>query len=289
MSIRFLGTSVFKRMESTVQIAGFSNRQIISPGAIPFIGSRESLIQKSPEARRLRKRLLEKPGLIAVKRGMTCYFDNKGRRIPATVLEVDQCEVIQNKTLEKNGYYAVQMGAGFKKPENQTKSMLGHFREAKVSPKAFVAEFEVKDKGGLIPPGTEIKADRFKVGQLVDVISNCKGKGFAGGMKRWGFHGGRATHGVSLSHRTIGSTGQNTDPARVFPGKKMPGHMGDVSHTIFNLEVLDVNAGKGYLLVKGSVSGSNGSYIKVRDALKVYGSHIISDKSIPKGQKQDGK
>jgi len=274
-------------MESTMKIAGFSNRQIISPGAIPFINSGEPLIQKSPEARRMRKRLLERPGLIAVKRGMTCYFDNKGRRIPATVLEVDQCEVIQNKTVKKNGYYAVQMGAGFRKPENETKSMLGHYREAKVSPKAFVAEFEVKSKDGLIPPGTEIKADRFKVGQLVDVISHCKGKGFAGGMKRWGFHGGRATHGVSLSHRTIGSTGQNTDPARVFPGKKMPGHMGDISHTIFNLEVLDVNAEKGYFLVKGCVSGSNGSYIKVRDALKSYGSHIISDKSSSRTSKEE--
>lgn len=190
---------------------------------------------------------------------------------------MNQCEVIQDKTVDKNGYYAVQVGAGYKKPENISKAMLGHFRNAEVSPKAKVAEFQVKDQKGLVAPGTEIRADMFKVGQFVDVISNCKGKGFAGAMKRHGYHGGPASHGASLSHRTMGSIGQNTTPARVFPGKKMPGHMGDHEHTIFNLEVLDVNGDKGYLLLKGCVSGSNGTYIRVRDALKKNGTHIIAD------------
>lgn len=266
----------FIRALSTLK-TGLSAKQLVSPGAIPYMETAESKKQKTPEARRIRKRLLTRPGLIGIKRGMTCFFNNKGERIPATVVEVNQCEVIQDKTVDKNGYYAVQVGAGYKKPENISKAMLGHFRNAEVSPKAKVAEFQVKDQKGLVAPGTEIRADMFKVGQFVDVISNCKGKGFAGAMKRHGYHGGPASHGASLSHRTMGSIGQNTTPARVFPGKKMPGHMGDHEHTIFNLEVLDVNGDKGYLLLKGCVSGSNGTYIRVRDALKKNGTHIIAD------------
>ncbi|QPG74697.1 hypothetical protein FOA43_002030 [Brettanomyces nanus] len=246
----------------------FSAAQLVSPGAIPYVETEDTVKQRSPEARRLRRQLLGRPGVIGVKRGMTCFYDNQGRRMPATVIEVDQCEVVYNKTLEKHGYYAVQVGCGYKKPENQTKPMLGHFAQAKVSPKAAVSEFMVKDKAGLIKPGTELRADMFKPGQFVDVISTCKGKGFAGAMKKWGYHGGPATHGASLSHRSMGSIGQNTTPSRVFPGKKMPGRMGNHEHTIFNLQVLDVNGEKGYMLVKGGVSGSNGSFVRVRDAFK---------------------
>lgn len=251
-----------------------AGRRIIAPGSIPYMEGAETFKQKTPEARRLRKRLLERPGLLGTKRGMTTFFDGDGNKLPATVIEIDQCETLYNKTVDKNGYYAVQVGSGYQKPDNQTKSILGHFRNAKVSPKMFIREFEVKDESGLVEPGTELRADHFKVGQMVDVISNCKGKGFAGGMKRWGFHGGPASHGASLSHRSLGSTGMNTSPSRVFPGKKMPGHMGNISHTIFNLEVLDLNAEKGYILLKGCVSGSNGSPVKIRDALKHYSKRL---------------
>ncbi|VEU22310.1 DEKNAAC103562 [Brettanomyces naardenensis] len=280
MSSRTLLPIICRRFNSSLRVSGFSKGQLVSPGAVPYVETKDTLKQKSAEARRLRKRLLERPGIIGIKRGMTCFYDNQGHRFPATVVEIDQCEVLYNKTLEKHGYYAVQVGAGHRKPENETKPMLGHFRNAKVSPKANICEFEVRDKTGLVAPGTELKADRFKVGQMVDVISHSKGKGFAGVMKRWGFHGGPATHGASLSHRLAGSTGQNTTPARVFPGKKMAGHMGNREHTLFNLEVLDANGEKGYLLLKGSVSGSNGSYLKIRDGLKGNGRHIIA---IPSG------
>ncbi|ODV83759.1 hypothetical protein CANARDRAFT_202607 [[Candida] arabinofermentans NRRL YB-2248] len=263
----------FIRFSSTSSTTSIPLKQLISPSSIPYLESKPKLIQKSPEARRIRKKLLERPGLIGVKRGMTCYYNNQGKRLPATVIEIDQVEVIYNKTVKKNGYFAIQLGYGHKS-KNQTKSMLGHFANAQISPKEKIWEFQVKNEQNLLPLGTQLKADHFKIGQLVDITSKSKGKGFSGVMKRWNFHGLKATHGVSLAHRSAGSTGQNTSPGRVFPGKKMAGHLGDEFNTIINLPVLDVNAEKGYILVKGCVSGSNGSYVRVRDALSVYGSHI---------------
>lgn len=274
------GQLIYKRAQSTVanvlsEIKG--SRQLISPSTIPYIKSEAPITFTSNESKRQRRRLLERPGLIGVKRGMTCYFDNHGRRLPATILEIVQNEVIFNRTVEKEGVYSVQVGAGYKKPQNVTKPMLGHFRNAKVSPKAYIADFQVMKEENLIKPGEELKADHFKIGQFVDVISVTKGKGFAGVMKRWNFSGGNASHGASLSHRSAGSTGANTTPARVLPGKKMAGRMGNERNTIFNLEVLDLNAEKGYILVKGCVSGSKGSFVEIRDALKKFGKHLINE------------
>ncbi|GMG02488.1 hypothetical protein B5S33_g2552 [[Candida] boidinii] len=264
-------------VSSTSNISNIISRRygssLISPGAIPYAESKPPMINKSPEAARLRKRLLERTGLIGVKRGMTCYYDNLGNKLPATVIEVDQVEVICHKTVKDNGYFAVQLGYGYK-PKNQSKAMLGHYRNAQVSPKEKIWEFEVLNQEGLLPVGTQIKADHFKVGQYVDISSVSKGKGFAGVMKRWGFHGLKASHGVSLAHRSAGSTGQNTTPARVLPGKKMAGRMGGKVNTISHLEVLDISAEKGYILVKGCVSGSRGTHLKIRDSLKEYGKHL---------------
>lgn len=272
---------VFARFQSTLTDALSqikpSSKQIISPSVIPFIHSEKPVNFTDKEEKRQRRRLLERPGLIGVKRGMTCFFDNHGRRLPATVLEIIQNEVVFTRNIDDDGINSIQIGAGYKKPQNVTKSMLGHFRNAKVSPKEYLKDFEVLYKKNLLPLGKELKADHFKIGQLVDVISVTKGKGFAGVMKRWNFKGGNATHGASKSHRSAGSTGQNTTPARVFPGKKMAGNLGNERNTIFNLEILDLNSEKGYILVKGCVSGSKGSFIEIRDALKEYGKHLINE------------
>lgn len=271
---------IYKRAQSTIssalsEIKG--SKQLISPSVIPYIKSEAPVTFTSNESKRQRRRLLERPGLIGVKRGMTCYFDNQGRRLPATVLEIIQNEVIFTKSVGKEGINAVQIGAGYKKPQNVTKPMLGHFRNAEVSPKEYISDFEVMYEKDLLPLGTELKADHFQIGQLIDVISVSKGKGFAGVMKKWNFSGGNASHGASKSHRSAGSTGQNTTPSRVFPGKKMAGRMGSLRNTIFNLEVLDCNAEKGYILVKGCVSGSKGTFVEIRDALKKYGKHLINE------------
>lgn len=272
--------AIFKRAQSTVSTVLSEikhSKQLISPSAIPYIKSEASVTFTANESKRERRRLLERPGLIAVKRGMTCFFDNQGKRLPATVLEIIQNEVTFTRNAAKEGVYSVQIGAGYKKPQNVTRPMLGHFRNAKVSPKEYISDFEVMKEENLLPLGTELKADHFKVGQLVDTISITKGKGMAGVMKRWGFGGGNASHGASKSHRSAGSTGQNTTPARVLPGKKMAGRLGNERNTIFNLEVLDCNAKDGYILVKGCVSGSKGSFVEIRDALKKYGKHLINE------------
>lgn len=271
---------VCKRAQSTIASALAdikSSKQLISPSAVPYIRSEAPVTFTDNESKRQRRRLLERPGLIGIKRGMTCFFDNQGNRLPATVLEIMQNEVVFTRTVEKEGVNAVQVGAGYQKPQNVTKPMLGHFRNAKVSPKEYLADFQVMYKDNLPPLGQELKADHFKAGQFVDVISVTKGKGFAGVMKKWNFKGGNASHGASLSHRSAGSTGQNTTPARVLPGKKMAGRMGDERNTIFNLEVLDTSAEKGYILVKGCVSGSKGSFVEIRDALKKHGKHLINE------------
>ncbi|MFO1056864.1 MAG: 50S ribosomal protein L3 [Dongiaceae bacterium] len=206
-------------------------------------------------------------GLIARKLGMTRVFTDAGEHVPVTVLQVDKCEVVAVRTPEKDGYSAVQLGVGAAKVKNTSKAMRGHFAKAKVEPKRKVAEFRVPAEAAL-PVGAEIGADHFVAGQLVDVVGKSIGKGFAGAMKRHNFGGLRATHGVSVSHRSHGSTGNRQDPGRTFPGKKMAGHLGDRRVTTLNLQVVSTDVERGLILVRGSVPGAEGGYVLVRDAVK---------------------
>ncbi|MEI6573990.1 MAG: 50S ribosomal protein L3 [Alphaproteobacteria bacterium] len=206
-------------------------------------------------------------GVIAQKLGMTRIFTEAGVHVPVTVLKVDRCEVVAHRTVEKNGYTALQVGVGLAKVKNVPKAERGHFAIAKVEPKQKVAEFRVDDKD-MIPVGAEITVDHFVVGQFVDVTGTTTGKGFAGGMKRWNFGGLRATHGVSVSHRSIGSTGGRQDPGKTFKNKKMPGHMGVDRVTTQNLRVVQTDLNRGLILVEGAVPGVKGGYIYVRDAVK---------------------
>jgi len=206
-------------------------------------------------------------GLIAQKLGMTRIYTDAGEQVPVTVLKVDGLQVVAQRTQEKNGYTAVQLGAGLAKVKNTTKAERGHFASAKVEPKRKVAEFRVSPEN-LIDIGAEITADHFVEGQLVDVTGTSIGKGFAGVMKRHNFAGLRATHGVSVSHRSHGSTGNRQDPGRVFKNKKMAGHMGQVRVTTQNLRVVRTDADRGLILIRGAVPGAKGSWILVRDAVK---------------------
>ena len=207
-------------------------------------------------------------GVIAKKVGMTRLFQEDGRHVPVTVLALEGNQVISRREIEKDGYIAVQLGAGVTKAKNVAKPQRGHFAKAEVEPKAQVAEFRVSEDA-LIDVGAEIAADHFIAGQLVDVPGHTQGKGFAGAMKRWGFGGMRATHGVSISHRAHGSTGNRQDPGRVFKNKKMAGHMGDRQRTQQNLEIVRTDVERGLLFVKGSVPGSKGTWLLVRDSVKV--------------------
>ncbi|MGU3493383.1 50S ribosomal protein L3 [Xanthobacteraceae bacterium A53D] len=206
-------------------------------------------------------------GVIAQKVGMTRIFTDAGEHLPVTVLKVESCQVVAHRTLDKNGYVAVQLGAGKRKPKNITRAERGNFAVAEVEPKRKMAEFRV-DAEGLIPVGAEITADHFVVGQYVDVTGTTIGKGFAGGMKRHNFGGLRASHGVSISHRSIGSTGGRQDPGKTFKNKKMPGHMGDVTVTTQNLKVVMTDVERGLIAVEGAVPGHAGGWIMVRDAVK---------------------
>lgn len=206
-------------------------------------------------------------GLIAKKVGMTRVFAESGQVVPVTVLQIDQCQVTAVKTKEKDGYVAVQLGAGKAKPKNVTKPMRGHFAKAQVEPKMKLVEFRVSDDA-VLEVGAELSASHFVPGQLVDVAGTTIGKGFAGGMKRWNFGGLRASHGVSISHRSHGSTGQRQDPGKVFKGKKMAGHMGNVRATTQNLEVISVDEEAGLILVKGSIAGHNDGWLEITDAVK---------------------
>lgn len=206
-------------------------------------------------------------GLIAKKVGMTRVFDNEGRHIPVTVLKVDNCEVVSIMTEEKNGYNAVQLGAGQAKVKNVSKPMRGHFAKTKIEPKSKVVEFRVNEDA-LLNVGDEIVPSHFVAGQKVDVTGTSIGKGFAGGMKRHNFGGLRASHGVSISHRSHGSTGQCQDPGKVFKGKKMAGHMGDERVTAQNLTVVSVDDEAGLILVKGGVPGFDTNWVLVKDAVK---------------------
>lgn len=206
-------------------------------------------------------------GVIAQKLGMTRVFTDAGEHVPVTVLKLDNCQVVAHRTVEKNGYVALQLGVGTRKTKNVSKAMRGHFAASKVAPKRDLAEFRVSTDA-LIPVGMELTADHFVVGQFVDVTGTSVGKGFAGAMKRHNFGGLRASHGVSVSHRSHGSTGGRQDPGKVFKNKKMAGHMGDVTVTTLNLKVVRTDPERGLLLIEGAVPGAKGGIILVRDAVK---------------------
>ncbi|MEM8792546.1 MAG: 50S ribosomal protein L3 [Pseudomonadota bacterium] len=206
-------------------------------------------------------------GVIAKKLGMTRLFMEDGRQVPVTVLQMENLQVVAQRTDEKDGYSAVQLGAGEAKAKNTSQPMRGHFAKANVAPKRKVVEFRVAPEN-MINVGEEITADHYFEGQFVDISGTSIGKGFAGAMKRHNFGGLRASHGVSISHRSHGSTGQCQDPGRVFKGKKMAGHMGSVRVTTQNLQVMKTDAERGIIMIKGSVPGSKGGWVTIKDATK---------------------
>ncbi len=206
-------------------------------------------------------------GVIAQKVGMTRIYNDAGEHVPVTVLRMENCQVVAQRTQEKNGYTAVQLGVGMAKVKNVSKAERGHFAKAQVEPKSKMAEFRVT-VDNMLDVGSEITADHFVAGQKVDVTGTSKGKGFQGVLKRWNFGGGRATHGNSVSHRTHGSTGQRQDPGKVFKNKKMAGHLGDERITTQNVEVVSTDVDRGLILVRGAVPGAAGAWILVRDAVK---------------------
>ena len=218
-------------------------------------------------------------GVIAQKLGMTRVFTDAGEQVPVTVLKLQNCQVVQQRTVEKDGYTALQLGAGTRKVKNTSKAMRGQFARASVEPKRKIVEFRV-DADNLIEVGAELTADHFVTGQFVDVTGTSIGKGFQGVIKRHHFSGGRATHGNSLSHRAHGSTGQRQDPGKVFKKKKMAGHLGDIRVTTLNLKIVKTDVERGLLLVSGAVPGSKGGWILVRDAVK---------RSMPEGLPMPGK
>lgn len=218
-------------------------------------------------------------GVIAQKVGMTRVFTDTGDHVPVTVLKVDGCQVLAHRTKDKNGYTALQLGIGHAKVKNVSKAQRGNFAIANVEPKLKLAEFRV-DEEAMLPVGAEITADHFAIGQFVDVTGTSTGKGFAGPMKRWNFGGLRATHGVSVSHRSHGSTGGRQDPGKTFKNKKMAGHLGVERVTTLNLRVVQTDVDRGLILVEGAVPGTAGGWIFVRDAIK---------KALPKDVPQPGK
>jgi large subunit ribosomal protein L3 len=218
-------------------------------------------------------------GVLAQKIGMTRLFTETGEHVPVTVLRLGNCQVVGHRTKEENGYVALQLGAGMRKVQSTTKADRGHFAVAKVEPKRKLAEFRV-DEDAVIPIGAEITADHFVVGQYVDVTGTSTGKGWAGPMKRWNFAGLRASHGVSISHRSHGSTGGRQDPGKTFKNKKMAGHLGVDRVTTLNLKVRQTDVERGLILVEGAVPGVKGGWIMVRDAVK---------KKLPSGVPKPGK
>ncbi|KAA6408055.1 MAG: 50S ribosomal L3 [Lasallia pustulata] len=209
-------------------------------------------------------------GALAIKKGMTAIYDPEtGRRWPCTVLQMDRVQVVMHKTRKSHGYFAVQVGCGWKHPSNVTKPMLGHFAVNAVSPKRHLVEFKVRDERGLLCVGEIIGPSWFQEGQFVDARANCRGMGFAGGMKRWGFKGQPASHGVSLTHRSMGSAGQSQGGgSRIYPGKKMAGNMGGQQVTTQNVKVMKVDEEKGIVVLNGSISGPDGCLVKLQDAIK---------------------
>ncbi len=235
-------------------------------------------------------------GVIAQKMGMTRIFTDAGEQIPVTVLKLDGLQVVAQRTKEKNGYSAVQLGIGLAKVKNTSKPLRGHFAVAKVEPKRKLAEFRVSEEN-MIEVGAEFSADHFVEGQKVDVTGTSVGKGFAGAMKRHNFKGLRASHGVSVSHRSHGSTGQCQDPGKVFKGKRMAGHMGATRITTQNLEIVRTDVERGLILIKGAVPGSKGAWIYVKDAIKKArpdnvpmpaGLKVSADASAPEAAVEEG-
>src|SRR3569623_1035948 len=218
-------------------------------------------------------------GVVAQKMGMTRLYSDGGEHVPVTVLRLAQCQVVAHRSKDKDGYVALQLGSGPRRAGNMSKADRGYFAKAKVEPKRKLAEFRVSDDA-LIPVGAEITADHFIEGQFVDVCGISVGKGFAGGMKRWNFGGLRASHGVSISHRSIGSPGGRQDPGKTFKNKKMPGHMGVDRVTTLNLKVVQTDVERGLLMVEGAVPGAKGGWITVRAAVK---------KALPKEAAKPGK
>ncbi len=206
-------------------------------------------------------------GVITQKLGMSRLFTEDGRHIPVTVLKLDNCQVVARRTKDKDGYTAVQLGSGFAKAKNTSKAERGHYAKAEVEPKRKVAEFRVNEEN-LLEVGDEILASHFVEGQRVDVTGVTIGRGFTGAMKRWNFAGLEATHGVSISHRSLGSTGNSQDPGKTFKNKKMHGHYGAERVTTQNLEVAKVDVDRGLIMVRGSVPGAKGGWVMIRDAVK---------------------
>ena len=206
-------------------------------------------------------------GLIAKKLGMSRVFKDDGTHVPVTVLHLDAVQVVDTRTVERDGYSAVQLGIGTPKVKNVSKPNRGHFARVKVEPKRRLVEFRVAEDA-VLEAGATLSAAHFVVGQKVDVTGTSKGKGFAGGMKRWNFRGLEATHGVSVSHRSLGSTGNRQDPGRTFKNKKMPGHLGHERVTTLNLEVALVDVEKNLLMIRGAIPGAKNDYVLVRDAVK---------------------
>ncbi len=206
-------------------------------------------------------------GLLARKLGMTRLFKDDGTHVPVTVLHLDEVQVVSVRNLERDGYTAVQLGFGRAKVKNVSKPNRGHFAAAKVEPKQKLVEFRVAPDA-VLDPGATLSAAHFAIGQKVDVSGTSKGKGFAGAMKRWNFRGLEASHGVSISHRSHGSTGNRQDPGKTFKNKKMAGHLGDERVTTLNVEVAHVDAERGLIMVKGAVPGAKGGFVLVRDAIK---------------------
>ena len=265
---KFLQGSIFSISKLHVRYSS-TRPFLVAPSIANSITTEAPAINHSPELANARKWLPKRCGLITRKKGMMPYFDKStGERSAATILEVNNVEVIMHRTSEVNGYFACQVGYGSRHLSKVSRQMLGHFASKVVNPKEHVAEFRVKDEKGLIPPGTLLKPSFFKEGQYVDVRSVSKGKGFTGVMKRYGFKGLRASHGTSIMHRHGGSYGQNQDPGRVLPGRKMPGHMGNEHVTLQNVKVLKVDDENNVIWVKGSVAGPKNSFVKIQDAIK---------------------
>ena len=225
--------------------------------------------------------MTQRSGVIAKKLGMTRLFLEDGKQVPVTVLQLDNLQVVAQRTVETDGYSAVQLGAGEAKAKRVSAAMRGHFAKANVAPKRKLAEFRV-DPENLIDVGAEISAEHYNAGQFVDIAGTSIGKGFAGVMKRHNFGGLRASHGVSISHRSHGSTGQCQDPGKVFKGKKMAGHLGAVRVTTQNIQVVKTDADRGLILVKGSVPGAKGGWVTIKDAVK---KPLPSDVPMPAGLK----
>ncbi|KAF2672764.1 translation protein [Microthyrium microscopicum] len=262
-----------------------SIREVVKPSPKPFEKYNKAITPYalSCTAALARKETAtpHRPGVLARKKGMSSIFNpSTGKLQPVTILQLDRCQVTGHKRAGPHGYWAVQVGYGWRDPRKLTKAMLGHFGEVGVAPKQELAEFRVRNSKGLVPVGTELHPSYFQIGQFVDTRSQTKGKGFAGGMKRHGWKGQPASHGQSLTHRTMGSSGGGQGSgSRVHPGKNMPGRMGGQRHTIQNLKVMKVDDENGILVVMGHVSGPNDCFVQVQDAKKKW--NQFEEKNLP--------